>query len=64
MTTNTINQERLLNKAEVCAILNISSMTLERRVWDGTLKPIKIGKSVRFTQQSIEAIKKGPLKTV
>jgi excisionase family DNA binding protein len=58
MTTEaTLNADRLYSKPEVCAILGISSMTLERRMKDGTIVPVRIGKAVRFTKESIKALK-------
>ena len=45
----------LLTEAEAGAVLHLSRTTL-RKLWrDGRLVPIKIGRSVRYTQQDVDA---------
>ena len=46
--------ERLLNKAEVCEMLQISRATLDRIVAAGDLETIRIGRQVRFDKQDLE----------
>ena len=45
----------LLTEAEAGGVLHLSRTTL-RKLWrEGKLVPIKIGRSVRYTQQDVDA---------
>jgi excisionase family DNA binding protein len=44
MTTSETEQ-RLLTVPEVAAQLRVSKLTVYRRIWDGTLPAVRIGKS-------------------
>lgn len=46
---------RLLTRDEAAKALRISVPTLQRRVKDGTLKPLRIGSRTLFRQRDIEA---------
>ena len=44
---------RLMTKAEVCEILQVSESTLERIVADGDLPALRIRSQLRFLQQDL-----------
>ena len=45
--------EKLMTKAEVCEILQVSESTLERIVADGDLPALRIRSQLRFLQQDL-----------
>lgn len=45
--------DRLLNKAEVCALLGISRATVDRIVASGELEALRIRGQVRFTEEDL-----------
>jgi excisionase family DNA binding protein len=47
---------RLLDTAELAAILDVSERTVRRRVKDGLIPVVRIGKLVRFHPDHIEKI--------
>lgn len=51
-----INQNRLLNVNQASEQLGIKPKTLYQRVWLGTIPYVKIGKSLRFEQSTIDEI--------
>lgn len=47
--------QALLTEPEACEALRLSRTTL-RRLWhDGKLVPLKIGRSIRYTQSDVDA---------
>lgn len=48
----------LLNKEEAGVFLKISTRHLDRHVKAGRVKPILVGKRIRFSEESLSAIKK------
>lgn len=46
------------SKIEVAEYLRVSEMTVNRMMKDGRLPYIKIGKTVRFREEDLEAIRK------
>ena len=48
------NTAQLLTKEEAAVYLQISFSNLDRLIRQGILKPIKVGRSVRFTRQALE----------
>jgi excisionase family DNA binding protein len=46
--------DRLLTKAEASTFLQVSKPTLDRLVKSGVIKAIKIGRSVRFTRETLQ----------
>ena len=49
----------VLTNDEAAAPLHIGHTTLYQLVWDGTLTPLRIGRSVRFTRDQLEEFVKG-----
>ena len=45
----------LLTNDEAAAMLHIGRTTLYQLVWSGRLTPVRIGRSVRFTREQLEA---------
>jgi excisionase family DNA binding protein len=50
---NEIISEKLLTKEEACAYLGISYPTLSRWITSGKVTPIKKGRTVRFSKDSL-----------
>jgi excisionase family DNA binding protein len=46
---------RFLRKHEVAARLGVSVDTVERRIKDGSLKAVRIGRAVRIAEQDFQA---------
>lgn len=46
--------EKLLKKKDVCAILDISPATLDRKVKNGELERVKIGNLVKFRPEAVQ----------
>jgi excisionase family DNA binding protein len=49
----------LLNRAAVAATLAVSIRTVDTLIANGSLKVVRLGKSVRVRQEDIEALLKG-----
>jgi excisionase family DNA binding protein len=50
-----LHDVRLLDTAELAAILDVSERTVRRRVKDGLIPAVRIGRIVRFHPDQIES---------
>jgi excisionase family DNA binding protein len=49
----------LLNRAAVAATLAVSIRTVDTLIANGSLRPVRLGKAVRFRQEDVEAFLEG-----
>ena len=55
--------EPLMSVKEVAAFLNVNQMTVYRAVSTGTLNHVRVGRSIRFRREDIDAFLAGPKPT-
>ena len=58
-TSNGEKDETLLTVRQAASLLGVDRSTLWRWEKEGYLKPVRIGRKVRYPMYAIEAIKKG-----
>jgi excisionase family DNA binding protein len=51
-----IDMSRLLNKEDVCSIMNISKGSLDKLMRENRIKYIKFERSVRFKKEDVDSL--------